>query len=128
MGDGFAAAILRLCRRAHVEGTDPYCHAKQRAVDNAQKRDEPEYEPGERPRNSATGLVCAFFATIAGFALFSPIWWIVGLAFVGAWGTFIVFAWRDHQEELIPVETVARFDQMNRKARALRLDEMRVAA
>ena len=54
------------------------------------------------PRNSPTGFVCAFFATVMGFALIWHIWWLVGVAFVGAYATFVVFAWRDHDEETIP--------------------------
>ena len=58
------------------------------------------------PRNSATGFVCAFFATAMGFALIWHIWWLVGVAFVGAYVTFVVFAWRDRHEERIPADTV----------------------
>ena len=31
----------------------------------------------EMPRNSPTGFVCAFFATVMGFALIWHIWWMV---------------------------------------------------
>lgn len=111
----------------HIEGEGAYWQAKQRAIDNAQLRDEPMYEAIEMPRNTATGVVCAFFATIAGFALIWHIWWLVGLAFVGAWGTFVAFAWRDRHEEVIPAETVARLDRANRLARTQRLPELRAA-
>jgi len=52
---------------------------------------EPNYKPIELPRNSPTGFVCAFFATVMGFAM---IWHILvdGLrGFVGAFATFVVF-------------------------------------
>ena len=112
----------------HVEGEEAYWHAKQRAIENAQLRDEPDYEPIEMPRNSPTGVVCAFFATVTGFALIWHIWWLVGLAFVGAWGTLVAFAWRDRYEEVIPAETVARLDRANRLARThQRLAELRAA-
>jgi cytochrome o ubiquinol oxidase subunit 1 len=112
----------------HVEGEGAYWQAKLRAIDKAQLRDEPAYEAIEMPRNSATGVVCAFFAAIAGFALIWHIWWLVGLAFVGAWGTFVVFAWRDRHEEVIPAETVARQDRANRQARSLRLADLQAAS
>jgi cytochrome o ubiquinol oxidase subunit 1 len=114
----------------HVDGEEAYWRAKQRAIDKAQLRDEPDYQPIEMPRNSATGIVCAFFATVTGFALIWHIWWLVAVAFVGAWGTFVVFAWRDRHEEVIPAETVARLDRANRANRAestRRLAELRAA-
>jgi len=63
------------------------------------------------PRNSPTGFVCAFFATVMGFALIWHIWWMVIAGFVGAVATFVVFAWRDHDEYVIPAAEVARIDR-----------------
>ena len=57
--------------------------------------DEPLYRDIEMPRNSPTGFVCAFFATFLGFALIWHIWWLAVLAALGAYATFVVFAWRD---------------------------------
>ena len=37
----------------------------------------PTTRPIEMPRNSPTGFVCAFFATVIGFALIWHIWWLV---------------------------------------------------
>ncbi len=51
------------------------------------------------PRNSPTGFVCAFFATVMGFALIWHIWWMVAAGALGAFATFVVFAWRDHDED-----------------------------
>jgi cytochrome o ubiquinol oxidase subunit 1 len=65
------------------------------------------------PRNSPTGFVCAFFATLMGFALIWHIWWMVIAGFIGAFATFVVFAWRDHDEYEIPAEEVARIDRAN---------------
>ena len=61
----------------------------------------------EMPRNSPTGFVCAFFATVMGFALIWHIWWMVILGCIGAFATFVVFAWRDHDEYVIPADEVA---------------------
>ena len=47
------------------------------------------------PRNSPTGFVTAFFAVVTGFSLIWHIWWLVMLGLVGAYVTFVVFAWRD---------------------------------
>jgi cytochrome o ubiquinol oxidase subunit I len=48
-----------------------------------------------------------------GFALIWHIWWLVILGMVGAFATFVVFAWRDHDEYLIPAAEVARIDRAN---------------
>jgi cytochrome o ubiquinol oxidase subunit 1 len=78
---------------------------------------EPDYQPIEMPRNSPTGFVCAFFASVTGFALIWHIWWMAIIALIGAYATFVVFAWRDHDEYEIPAEEVARLDRVNREAR-----------
>jgi cytochrome o ubiquinol oxidase subunit 1 len=90
---------------------------KQRAREAARLGKEPEYEPIEMPRNSPTGFVCAFFATIIGFALIWHIWWLMIVGLVGAYATFVVFAWRDVPEYIIPADEVARIDRANREAR-----------
>ena len=48
--------------------------------------------------NSPTGFVVAFFAVVTGFALIWHIWWLAAVGVVGAFATFVVFAWRDHDE------------------------------
>jgi cytochrome o ubiquinol oxidase subunit 1 len=105
----------------HIKGEDAYWGMKQRALQQARLGEEPAYEDIEMPRNSPTGFVCAFFATIMGFALIWHIWWMVGLAALGAYATFVVFAWRDVDEYIIPRETVARIDRANRSARSAAL-------
>jgi cytochrome o ubiquinol oxidase subunit 1 len=70
------------------------------------------------PRNSPTGFVCAFFATFMGFALIWHIWWMVALAALGAYATFVVFAWRDRHEDIIPARAVAGIDRSYRLARS----------
>jgi cytochrome o ubiquinol oxidase subunit 1 len=111
----------------NVEGEDAYWGMKQRAIREQRLATEPDYQDIEMPRNSATGFVCAFFATIMGFALIWHIWWMVAAAFVGAFATFVVFAWRDRTEELIPAAEVARIDRANRTARGAALAGLRPA-
>ena len=79
------------------------------------------------PRNSPTGFMCAFFASFMGFALIWHIWWIVGLGLLGAYATFVVFAWRDREEDTIPADEVARIDRANRAARSAALAQLRTA-
>ncbi len=102
----------------HIEGGDAYWEIKQRACRQATPDDEPAYQDIEMPRNSPTGVICAFFATFAGFALVWHIWWMVAAAALGAFATFVVFAWRDRAEDVIPAAEVARIDRANRSARA----------
>jgi cytochrome o ubiquinol oxidase subunit I len=111
----------------HVEGEDAYWEIKQRARDEQTMGDEPAYEDIELPLNSPTGFVCAFFATFMGFALIWHIWWMVGLTFLGAYVTFVFFAWRDRTEYHVPAEEVARIDRENRRARRAILAEMQPA-
>jgi cytochrome o ubiquinol oxidase subunit 1 len=111
----------------HVEGTDAYWLMKQRAIERGTPEPEPAYQDIELPRNSATGFVCAFFAAILGFSLIWHIWWLAALAFVGAFATFVVFAWRDRTEYRIPAAEVARIDRENRAARRLALAQMEPA-
>lgn len=97
-----------------VRGEDAYwdikAHAKRHQFEPHEGR---EYHDVEMPRNSPTGFVCAFFATIMGFALIWHIWWMVILGGLGAFATFVVFAWRDHDEYVIPADEVARIDRAN---------------
>jgi cytochrome o ubiquinol oxidase subunit 1 len=101
----------------HVESADAYWDMKQRARAQASPGEAPAYAPIETPRNSPTGFVCAFFATVTGFALIWHIWWMAALAALGAYATFVVFAWRDRHESVIPAETVARIDRAHLRAR-----------
>jgi cytochrome o ubiquinol oxidase subunit 1 len=96
-----------------VSGGDAYWAMKAHAKKADAEKSETEYQPIEMPRNSPTGFVCAFFATVMGFALIWHIWWMVIAGFIGAFATFVVFAWRDHDEYEIPADEVARIDRQN---------------
>jgi cytochrome o ubiquinol oxidase subunit 1 len=110
-------SVFNFALYPNVEGEDAYWGMKQRERDEESSGPEPDYREIEMPRNSATGFVCAFFATIMGFALIWHIWWMVGVAFVGAFATFVVLAWRDERDEIISANAVARLDRANRIAR-----------
>jgi cytochrome o ubiquinol oxidase subunit 1 len=100
------------------QGAEAYWGMKQHVLKQARLDEEPAYANIEMPRNSPTGFVCAFFATFMGFAMIWHIWWMAGLAALGAYVTFVVLAWRDTDEYFIPAETVARIDRANRSARS----------
>jgi len=101
-----------------VEGRDAYWAMKQRALEQRKLNKEPAYTDIELPRNTPTGFICAFFATFMGFALIWHIWWIVAASILGAYATFVVFAWRDRVEYVIPADVVARLDRANRGERS----------
>ncbi len=101
-----------------VRGEEAYWSIKAIAREQRKLSDEPDYEAIEMPRNSATGVVCAFFATLIGFSMIWHIWWMAIVGFVGAYATFVVFAWKDVHEEEIPAETVAKIARENRRNRA----------
>ena len=110
-----------------IEGEEAYWGIKQKARERAQLRDEPDYDEIEMPRNSPTGFICAFFSSFMGFALIWHIWWLVAAGAVGAYATFVVFAWRNRDEYVIPAEEVARIDRANRGARKQALAAMQPA-
>jgi len=110
-----------------VHGEDAYWGIKERARQQSVLSEEPDYVEIEMPRNSPTGVICAFFATVMGFALIWHIWWLVALGGVGAFATFVVFAWRNRTEYVIPAEEVARINRLNRSARQAALAQMQVA-
>jgi cytochrome o ubiquinol oxidase subunit 1 len=100
-----------------VEGLEAYWGMKERALEHLSLSAEPHYEAIEVPRNSPTGFITAFFAVVTGFSLIWHIWWLVILGLVGAYATFVFFAWRDVAETEIPAEEVARQDRENRATR-----------
>jgi cytochrome o ubiquinol oxidase subunit 1 len=100
-----------------VSGEDAYWDIKQRARRQTGDGEPPRYDAVEMPRNSPTGFICAFFATFGGFGMIWQIWWLVIVSLIGAFATFVVFAWRDRTEYDIPADEVARIDRANRRAR-----------
>jgi cytochrome o ubiquinol oxidase subunit 1 len=99
-----------------VEGEEAYWGIKQRAREQAAHATPPQYRDIHMPRNNAAGFVCAFFATVMGFALIWHIWWLVVVGFVCAYATFVVLAWRDVHEDTIPADVVAAQDRAHRRA------------
>ena len=96
-----------------VTGEDAYWLIKARARQQGLDARTPDYHDIEMPRNSPTGFIAAFFATVTGFALIWHIWWMVIAGVIGAFATFVVFAWRDHDEYVIPAAEVERIDRAN---------------
>jgi cytochrome o ubiquinol oxidase subunit 1 len=104
-----------------VQGEEPYWDMKRRAIESQQLPADPHYEPIEMPRNSPTGFITAFFATMTGFALIWQIWWLVAVGLFAAYATFVWFAWRDIDEYVIPAQEVAHIDGERRRLHQERL-------
>ena len=107
----------------NVLGEEPYWHIKRKAIETQQLSAEPLYKPIHMPRNSPTGFVTAFFATLTGFALIWHIWWLSGVSLVAAYAIFVWYAWRDVVEYEIPAEEVASADRARRHVRQQWLEE-----
>jgi cytochrome o ubiquinol oxidase subunit 1 len=108
----------------NVEGEEAYWGIKQRAIESQSLGPEPDYRPIEMPVNSGVGFYTAFFATVIGFAMIWHIWWMAIIAFVGAYGAFVVLAWRDVHEFEVPADVVAQVDRARRAARAAFLERL----
>ncbi len=111
-----------------VQGEEAYWGMKQKAFEQATADEEPDYEDIELPRNSPTGFLCAFFASFLGFAFIWSIWWLVIAAGIGAFATFVVFAWRDRDEYTVTATEIARIDHINRTVRQRALEHLKVTA
>ena len=101
----------------NVTGEEAYWGMKQKAIEQRRLTDLPDYKTIEMPHNSATGFVTAFFAVLTGFALIWHIWWMVIIGLIGAFATFVAFAWRDISEFHLSPEELAEADHLRREAR-----------
>lgn len=109
---------FNFARLPDVRGQDAYWAIKEHVRNQARDDDRDgarRYEDIEMPRNTPTGFVCAVFATLFGFAMVWHIWWLVAASFVGAYATFVVFAWRDRDERVIPAAEVRRIDRDHKR-------------
>jgi cytochrome o ubiquinol oxidase subunit 1 len=107
-----------------VHGGEAYWTRKQVAIREDQLIEEPEYEPIEMPRNTPTGVICAFFASVCGFAIIWHIWWLAILGLIGAFAIFVWYAWQDEHEHVIPAEEVARQERERRRIRKENLQRL----
>jgi cytochrome o ubiquinol oxidase subunit 1 len=95
-----------------VDKLDAFWAKKQRVLAKETPPGRPHrYEPIEVPKNSATGVVTAFFAVITGFALIWHIWWMAGVGLLGATVTLLAFMFRVEDEVEISAEQVGQFDR-----------------
>jgi cytochrome o ubiquinol oxidase subunit 1 len=90
-----------------VETIDAFWEMKR----NGPSPEETPYEAIEMPRNSPTGLITAFFASVTGFALIWHIWWMAILGLLAAAVTILVFGWSDDREREISAAEIAQIER-----------------
>ena len=100
-----------------VHGEEAYWTRKQTAIKLEQLMEEPDYQPIEMPIGTPTGVICAFFASVCGFAIIWHIWWLAILGLIGAFAVFVWYAWQDEHEHIIPVEEVRKNARERRRIR-----------
>ena len=100
-----------------VHGEDAYWTRKQTAIKLDRLIDEPDYQPIEMPLNTPVGVICAFFASVCGFAIIWYIWWLAIVGLIGAFAVFVWYAWRDEHEHVVPVEEVRANARERRRIR-----------
>jgi cytochrome o ubiquinol oxidase subunit I len=87
---------------------------KQReSTQQARPTHEQKYEPIEMPKNSACGVVIAFFSIVTGFAMIWHIWWMASVGTTGIFLTVLAFAFRNEEEIEVSVEQIVRFERAN---------------
>ena len=107
-----------------VHGEEAYWMRKQTAIKQDQLIDEPDYQPIEMPINTPTGVICAFFTSICGFAVIWHIWWLAILGLIGSFAVFVWYAWQDEHEHIIPVEEVRANARERRRIRMEHLHQL----
>jgi cytochrome o ubiquinol oxidase subunit 1 len=100
-----------------VHGEEAYWTRKLTAIREEKLIEEPKYEPIEMPLNTPVGVLCAFFASITGFAVIWYIWWLAILGLLGSFVAMVWYAWRDEHEHVIPVEVVRANARERRRVR-----------
>jgi cytochrome o ubiquinol oxidase subunit 1 len=109
-----------------VHGEEAYWTRKLTAIREEKLGEEPKYEDIEMPLNTPVGVICAFFASVTGFAVIWYIWWLAILGLVGAFAVLVWYAWRDEHEHIIPAAKVAELERERRRIRAEQLKTMRM--
>jgi cytochrome o ubiquinol oxidase subunit 1 len=111
-----------------VHGEEAYWTRKLAAIREEKLSEEPKYEDIEMPLNTPTGVICAFFASVTGFAVIWYIWWLAILGLIGAFAVLVWYAWRDEHEHVIPAAEVAELERERRRIRAELLKTLTVPA
>ncbi|MDE2463395.1 MAG: cytochrome o ubiquinol oxidase subunit I [Alphaproteobacteria bacterium] len=101
-------AFYNFARIPIVRSRDAFWEMKQRGVAMQPLSD---YRKIHMPRNTATGIIIAGFATILGFALIWHIWWLVIATFVASLGIAIAHSFNEDRDYYVPVGEVERTEE-----------------
>jgi cytochrome o ubiquinol oxidase subunit 1 len=97
-----------------VQGTDAYWGMKQAGKEAAAQ--EPEWQDIHLPRSTPIGVILAFFATIAGFAMIWHIWWLAIAGIAGLTVMALAHAWRVDNEITVPARQIAEHERQRRRS------------
>jgi cytochrome o ubiquinol oxidase subunit 1 len=111
-----------------VHNEDAYWTRKLTAIREEKLIEEPKYEDIEMPLNTPVGVICAFFASVTGFAVIWYIWWLAILGLIGSFVAMVWYAWHDEHEHIIPAAEVAELERERRRVRAELLKTLTVPA
>jgi cytochrome o ubiquinol oxidase subunit 1 len=111
-----------------VHNEDAYWTRKLTAIREEKLIEEPKYEDIEMPLNTPVGVICAFFASLTGFAVIWYIWWLAILGLIGSFVAMVWYAWHDEHEHIIPAAEVAELERERRRVRAELLKTLTVPA
>jgi cytochrome o ubiquinol oxidase subunit 1 len=111
-----------------VHGEEAYWVRKQTAIKQDALIKEPDYQPIEMPLNTPVGVLCAFFASVTGFAVIWYIWWLAILGLIGSFAAMVWYAWRDEHEHVIPADEVASLERERRRIRSDLLGDWKPAS
>ncbi|TPM94910.1 cytochrome o ubiquinol oxidase subunit I [Mesorhizobium sp. B2-1-3A] len=90
-----------------VDGLDAYWTTKQQA--GSEHKGNAKTGPIAIPRNSPVGVILAFFAVVAGFALVWHIWWLAIVGLVGILAACLARAWQVSTDEDISTEAIETY-------------------
>ena len=124
MADPVAAAALQFRGASRRPWRGSLLDAQADRDQGGRLIDEPDYQPIEMPINTPTGVICAFFASVCGFAVIWYIWWLAILGLIGAFAVFVWYAWQDEHEHIIPVEEVRANARERRRIRMEHLHKL----
>jgi cytochrome o ubiquinol oxidase subunit 1 len=76
----------------------------------------PEYEDILIPKNTAAGIYISIFAFLAGFAFVWEIVWLAAISIVGIIVVFVVRAFNEHSEYVLPANEVRELEEVRIKS------------
>jgi len=97
-----------------IHDVDAYWDMKQRHV----RPPTTSFRPIHMPKDTAAGMVIAFFATVLGFALIWYIWWLVVASFAAAVVSVIAHTFNYDRDYYVPADEVARIERGHAQAPA----------